>query len=127
MGGAHPDQLVKFDLDRSTVSILGILNEENHQKGHDGGARVNNQLPGVRIIEDRARDRPDHDGERRKQKGGGASRGLRGAAGDIAEDLRQPTLLLVFMAALFVAHLFLVVRRWYMVRPPVSQCKTQRN
>jgi len=33
------------------------LNEEDHQEGDDGGARIDDELPGVAEAEDRSRDR----------------------------------------------------------------------
>ena len=38
--GADADQFVQLDLDGGAVAVLGILNEENHEKCYDRGAGV---------------------------------------------------------------------------------------
>ena len=45
--GHHEDQLIELELQGFGITVLGILDEENHQKGNDGRPRVDNQLPGV--------------------------------------------------------------------------------
>ena len=42
-----PDQFIQFEMDGCTISVLRILNQEDHQKCHDGGACVNEELPGI--------------------------------------------------------------------------------
>lgn len=32
------------------VSVLGILNQENHQECDDGGRRINDELPGIVVV-----------------------------------------------------------------------------
>ncbi len=63
------NQLVELELSDLRVAILSILNDEHHQKGHDGRSGVDDQLPGVRESEDRTGDRPgEHDRERRGER-----------------------------------------------------------
>ncbi len=42
------DQFGQFQLDRHCIPILGVLNQEYHQKGDDRGAGIDNQLPWCR-------------------------------------------------------------------------------
>jgi hypothetical protein len=49
--GARADQFVEFGLDRDTVAVLGVLDEEHHQEGDDRRAGVDDELPGVGIAE----------------------------------------------------------------------------
>ena len=52
------DQLVELDLDGRAITVLRILNQKDHQEGDDGRARVDHELPGVGIVEQRAGKRP---------------------------------------------------------------------
>ena len=47
LGGAHSDQLIELGLDRRPVSVLRVLDQEHHEEGHDGGAGVDDELPGI--------------------------------------------------------------------------------
>ena len=44
-GLRRPDQLIQFGLHRSAVSILSILNEENHEERDDRRSRIDDELP----------------------------------------------------------------------------------
>ena len=57
---ADPDQLVELRLHCRAVAVLRVLDQEHHQEGDDGGAGVDDQLPGIGEAEDRAGRRPDH-------------------------------------------------------------------
>src|SRR5690606_34097522 len=57
---ADADQFVKLGLDRRPVAILRILDQEHHQEGDDGCARVDDELPSVGEAENRSADPPDH-------------------------------------------------------------------
>src|SRR6478609_7232459 len=103
MGGAHPDQLVKFDLDRSAVAVLRILDKIDHQKSHNARTRVYDQLPRIRVIEERSRHCPDHDAQGGDQKRGSASSSLRHLARDIAKKLRKAALFPRFVIVLLAA------------------------
>jgi hypothetical protein len=56
-----PDQFVQFQLHRGAVPVLGILDEEHHQERDNGGAGVDDQLPGIAKSEERTGGCPDHD------------------------------------------------------------------
>lgn len=53
------NQLIEFGLNREPVAVLGALNEEHHQKRHDGCAGIYDELPGVGEIEKWTRNSPD--------------------------------------------------------------------
>jgi len=40
-------QLIKLEVYGLGVPVLGVLNEYHHKEGDDGGAGVNDELPGV--------------------------------------------------------------------------------
>src|SRR5437588_12972906 len=47
------------------IAVLGILNKKHHQKGHNRGTGVDDELPGIRKMKRRpgqCPDRNDHDG-----------------------------------------------------------------
>src|SRR5262249_24057368 len=69
------DQLVEFDLSCLAVAVLRVLNDEHHQEGDDRRTGVDDQLPTVGVIEQRAGQGPaDYDGA-------GENEGLRSAGG----------------------------------------------
>ena len=49
------DEFIELELDGFRVSILCVLNQEDHQEGDDGGAGVDHQLPRVTEAKDRVR------------------------------------------------------------------------
>ncbi len=49
------EQFVQLRLHGRSVPVLAILDQENHQKGDDGGRGVHDQLPSVGIAKDRPR------------------------------------------------------------------------
>ena len=68
------DDLVQFEVQRQGVLVLRPLDEEHHQKCHDGGAGIDDQLPGVGKMKEGPRHQPGHDDQRRRGKRPGASR-----------------------------------------------------
>src|SRR4029078_4473182 len=44
-------QLIQFYLQGNRVLVLCLLNDKYHQKSNDGGTCINNELPGIRIME----------------------------------------------------------------------------
>src|SRR5437867_1053418 len=65
-----PDQLVELQLKRLRVAVLGALDDEDHQKRHDGRAGVDDELPGVGPAEERPGGGPQGDGQQRQREGG---------------------------------------------------------
>jgi hypothetical protein len=85
---ADADQFVELDLNGGAVAVLRILNQEDHQEGHDGGACIDHKLPRVRVVEQGAADAPHEDDGGGNDEGQGVPSGLRGAVGDFSEQLR---------------------------------------
>src|SRR6185369_1101453 len=71
------DQLVELGLDRRSVAVLRVLDEEDHQERDDGRAGVDDQLPGVRIVEQRPGHEPDDDDQEGEDERQGLARPLR--------------------------------------------------
>lgn len=80
--GDGADEFVKLCLDRGPVAILSVLDQEDHEKGHDRRARVDDELPGVGIMEDRPGQYPADDRGRRQYE----RQGLPGPAGDAMRE-----------------------------------------
>jgi hypothetical protein len=53
------DELIQFQVNGPGISVLCVLDEKHHQKGHDRCASINDQLPGVGKVEDWAGNGPD--------------------------------------------------------------------
>jgi len=81
----YPYQLIQLGLEREAFAVLRILDEEDHQKSHDGRARIDDELPGVRIIEYGATERPNEDDHTANNK----SNGLAGKAGNRISHARE--------------------------------------
>src|SRR5947208_12061377 len=48
---------------RFGVTILGVLNQKNHQKRNDGRSSIDDQLPRVGEMKDRAGEEPNNNNE----------------------------------------------------------------
>src|SRR5882757_6146548 len=90
---ARPDELVEFDLDCRSVPVLRVLDEEYHEKRHDRGSGIDDELPRVREIEDWSGDRPGDDDQRCRDERDGATGKLGGVVGDMAEQCAETILL----------------------------------
>ena len=55
------DQLVQFQMDGPGIAILSILDQEYHQECNDCGAGIDDQLPGIGVMENRTGEGPDDD------------------------------------------------------------------
>ena len=66
------NQLIQLEMHGARVAVLGVLNQEHHQERDDGCPRVDDQLPCVREVEYRPRDRPsdNHQARQGKHPGG---------------------------------------------------------
>ena len=73
LGLRGADQLVELGLKGGVVAVLGVLDQEHHQEGDDRRAGVDHQLPGVGVVEERARDGPDEHDKAAEQEGRRAS------------------------------------------------------
>ena len=62
------DDLVELQVDGAGVAVLRVLDQEDHEEGDDGGAGVDDELPSVRIVEVRARDKPQGDYQQRGEE-----------------------------------------------------------
>ena len=62
------NELVELQMDGVGVAVLGVLNEEHHQERNDRRAGVDDELPGVGEMEDRAADRPKADDAERDEE-----------------------------------------------------------
>lgn len=59
MGALHrANQLVQPELHGLAVAVPGVLDQKDHEKGHDRGAGVDHQLPGVAEAKEGADDGP---------------------------------------------------------------------
>jgi len=68
-GAVHcTDKLVQFDLHCGAIAILGVLDQEDHQEGDDGGAGIDDELPGITEVKNRTGRRPDEDDRRGNRK-----------------------------------------------------------
>src|ERR1051326_7556634 len=55
------------------IAVLRVLDEKHHQKGHDGGASIDDQLPGVAEPKQRSSDEPHRDRRGREHEGYGVA------------------------------------------------------
>jgi hypothetical protein len=63
------DDFVELQMDSACVPVLRVLDQKHHEKRHDRRAGINNELPGVRILEVRSGDHPNDNYQRRYEKG----------------------------------------------------------
>ena len=55
------DKFVEFEINGAGIAVLRVLDEKDHEKCDDGRACVDDELPGIGIVVDGARNRPDDD------------------------------------------------------------------
>src|ERR1041385_7390869 len=79
------DDLIELDVQRLGVARLRVLDEEHHEERHDGGPRVDHELPGVAEPEEGARDGPHDDGPQGEEEGAGVAAAPRHPAREAAE------------------------------------------
>ena len=79
--GRH--QLVQLELHRARVLVLRVLDQEHHEERHDGRSRVDDELPGVGKVKERAGQEPHDDDPERDSEGLAPARPLRGLAGEV--------------------------------------------
>jgi len=81
-----PDQLVEFELKRLRVTILRVLDHEDHQKRDNRGCRIDDELPGIGPAKEGARNQPHTDTQKRQHKRGRAAELLLNPAREAGED-----------------------------------------
>ncbi len=57
------NDFVELQMHRFSVAVLGVLNQEHHQKRNDGSSSVDDQLPGVGKMKCWTSEKPDQDHE----------------------------------------------------------------
>ena len=72
-----PDQFVEFHLDCFGISVLGVLNEKDHQEGNDRSASIYDQLPRVAEVKEGTRDDPNDDETNRQHEYSGTAAEVR--------------------------------------------------
>src|SRR5262249_16743365 len=63
------NDFVQLQVDGSRIPVLRVLDEKHHEKGDDGGGRVNDELPCVGIMKVRAQNRPKPYDQQSTEKG----------------------------------------------------------
>ena len=77
---------VRCSIPINAFSILGVLNNEHHQKRDDRRPCIDNQLPGVGVMENGACDSPHDDNECCKQKRNRSPRLMGDSGRDVGES-----------------------------------------
>src|SRR3984957_4068895 len=67
------------------IAVLGVLDEEYHEECNNCRASIDNQLPGIRVMEDGAGETPGDDDTNRSHKGPAGAKVLRPSGGELAE------------------------------------------
>jgi hypothetical protein len=80
-GPGGPDQFIELQLHRLALPILGIANQEDHQKSYDSGDGVDNQEPGIAKAKHWASKSPNDYGADRHAKRPGMATRLRHHSG----------------------------------------------
>jgi hypothetical protein len=63
------DDLIQLQVNGPGVTVLGVLDQKHDQESDDGGAGIDDQLPGVRVVEVRPRNKPQCDDEQGCEEG----------------------------------------------------------
>src|SRR5262245_4523904 len=62
------NQFIQLSLQCTSIPVLSVLNDKNHQKCHDSGSSIDNELPRIRVVEDRTCETPTDDNQDSKKK-----------------------------------------------------------
>jgi hypothetical protein len=81
------DELVELQVNGDSVPVLGVLDQEHHQERYDGRARVDDELPGIGEMKERARERPYDDDQDGRDESPGRSHAVRCHAGESPEKI----------------------------------------
>ena len=52
------NQFIEFQMNRFGVAVLRVLDQEDHQESDDGGAGIDDELPGIGVMKKCGRSRP---------------------------------------------------------------------
>jgi hypothetical protein len=63
------NELVEFEMHGVGIAVLRVLDEEHHEKSHDGSSGIDDELPRVREVKERPRRGPEEDDHECDQKG----------------------------------------------------------
>src|SRR5262245_53654031 len=63
-----PQQLVEFEAHNASLAVLGVLDQKHHQEGNDRCPGVDDELPGIGVVEVGPGQSPDHDDNERGEK-----------------------------------------------------------
>src|SRR6266480_117700 len=98
------DNLIEFKMHCFGIAVLSVLNQKHHQKRDDGGARINDQLPGVRKMKSRSGEEPHQNDQHRPGEGPSAPEHNRRTPGkdakriaDYAKDISLCLVLFQFL------------------------------
>src|SRR5262245_44216151 len=69
------NQFIQLSLQCTSIPVLSVLNDKNHQKCHDSGSSIDNELPRIRVVEDRTCETPTDDNQDSKKRSTGSQRG----------------------------------------------------
>ena len=84
-GMVRADQLVQLQVQSFRVTVLRVLDQEDHQECDDRGPSIDDELPGVRVLEVGSGDSPEDDNKDRRQKHVRVAHNLGRLAGKTAE------------------------------------------
>src|SRR5437667_8281681 len=68
------DDLIQFQMDRLGIAVLGVLDQEHHEKGDDRCRRINNELPRIGEMKGGTGEDPHEDDKHSSGKGPGAAK-----------------------------------------------------
>ena len=85
------DQLVELGVDGGGVSVLGVLNEEHHQKSDDRRTRIYEKLPDLGEVEEWSAESPQKDYSEAHEKSRRSSGGVRHKIRGLGEALHLET------------------------------------
>src|SRR6188472_2763188 len=80
-------------MDSARIAVLTVLKQENSEKRYNGCAGIDEQLPGVGIMEERARHRPDDNHTCRRDECPWTAHDIAGATGIVMKRIVQSALL----------------------------------
>ena len=80
------NQFIQFDMHRLGVTVLGILNQEDHQECDDGRSRIDDELPSIAKAEEWTGDQPKYYDPCRQSEDDRIS----GSAGRLFCKIREP-------------------------------------